>query len=170
MSPSSLAFIALGSNVGNSCQTVLRVMARLQELSAKPLLKSSLWETEPVGCPPGSPPFVNAVVALEPQPGETAESLLKKLNELEIEFGRSRTGVRNAPRPLDLDLIAFGAELRTRPDLILPHPRAHERRFVLAPFAEIFPGYILPGRVESVLDLLNKLPPEPRVKRLGAAD
>ena len=71
--------------------------------------------------------------------------------------GRRRNHL-NEPRPLDLDLIAFGTETRDRPELILPHPRAHLRRFVLQPLSEIAPDLILPGQAKSVLDLLCDLP------------
>lgn len=166
MIKTGLAFIALGSNVGDSRRTIAEAMSRLQQLSFKRLLKSSLWETEPVDCPPGSPSFINAMVALEPNSAETPESLLKKLNDIEAEFGRARSGVRNESRSLDLDMIAFGEELRTTPELTLPHPRAHERRFVLEPLAELFPDYILPGQSKTVVELLKKLPAQPRAKRI----
>src|SRR5258705_683601 len=81
-------FVALGSNQGDPGQNVLQAMDRLEELSSEPLLRSSLWESEPVDCPSGSPNFVNAVVGLFPSPRETAESLLEKLLCLDIEFGR----------------------------------------------------------------------------------
>ena len=123
--PSALAFIALGSNLGDSRQILLGAMDRLSKMSNRPILKSSLWQTAPVDCPPGSPPFVNAVVALAPFADETPESLLRRLQALEKKSGRAAKKVLNAPRPLDLDLISFGAEARHAPELILPHPRAH---------------------------------------------
>ena len=155
------AFVALGSNLGDSRQNVLRAIARLQELSEHPVLKSSLWQTVPLDCPPGSPSFVNAVVGLIPRTGETPESLLAKLQELEQEFGRKPKKVLNEPRPLDLDLIAFGCETRATPELTLPHPRVHERRFVLQPLSEFAPDLILPGQKKTVLQLLGELPPAP---------
>ena len=88
MNGATLAFIALGSNLADPRQNILLAMDRLQELSEAPLLRSSLWETAPVDCPPGSPKFVNAVVGLQPRSGETPESLLAKLQALEREFGR----------------------------------------------------------------------------------
>ena len=108
-------------------------------------------------CPPGSPTFVNAVVALFPKPGENAGSLLAKMLALEKEFGRKPKKVLNEPRRLDLDLIAFGAEISVRQELTLPHPRAHERRFVLQPLSEIAPGLILPGHRRTVAQLLATL-------------
>jgi 2-amino-4-hydroxy-6-hydroxymethyldihydropteridine diphosphokinase len=162
-----LAIVALGSNLGDSAKILLDAMTRLQNLSGQPVLKSSLWETAPLDCPPGSPKFVNAVVGLAPRKGETPESLLEKLQALEKEFGRSPKKVLNEPRPLDLDLIAFGNEMRHTGHLILPHPRAHLRRFVLQPLSEIAPDLILPGQVNSISELLAKLPADDPVAPLG---
>lgn len=152
-----IAFVALGSNVGDSRAIILRAMDELEKLSSSALKRSSLWETEPVDCPPGSAPFINAMVGLEPLTGETPETLLKKLKALEVEFGRKPKNVLNEPRPLDLDLIAFGNEVRSGSALTLPHPRAHERRFVLAPWNEIAPDYVIPGRAVSIRQLLHQL-------------
>lgn len=153
-----LAYIALGSNLGNSRQIILKATERLREFSDRPLLKSSLSETAPVDCPPGSPNFVNAVVALAPRPDETPETLLTKLQVLEKEFGRQPKKVLNEPRPLDLDLVAFGSETRATPELTLPHPRAHLRRFVLGPLSEIASDLIMPGQTKTVAQLLASLP------------
>ena len=161
-----LAFVALGSNVGDSRRTVPFAMARLQVYSTRPLVRSSLWRTSPVDCPPGSPPFVNAVIALAPLAGETPESLLAKLRDLEKQFGRTPEKGWNEPRPLDLDLIAFGNETRQTAELTLPHPRAHLRRFVLQPLGEIAPDLILPGQTKSVAQLLAGLPDTETVTRL----
>jgi 2-amino-4-hydroxy-6-hydroxymethyldihydropteridine diphosphokinase len=160
------AFVALGSNLGDSRQIIQQALERLQELSTRPLLKSSLWRTTPVGCPPGSPMFVNAVVGLVPQLGETSESLLEKIRVLEIEFGRQAIKVPNEARPLDLDLIAFGTETRASDSLTLPHPRAHQRRFVLQPLSEIAPELILPGQSKSVSELLAELRSDEVISRL----
>ena len=141
-------------------------MERLAEFSVRPLTKSSLWQTTPVDCPPGSPPFVNAVVALTPTGGETPESLLAKLLALEREFGRKPKLVLNEPRRLDLDLIAFGNETRLTPALTLPHPRALERRFVLKPLSEIAPDLILPNQNKSVTQLLAGLTSSEKLVKL----
>ena|ERR1035441_1679507 len=161
-----LSYVALGSNLGDSRKTILDAMARLQNFSAEPILKSSLWQTTPVDCPPDSPKFVNAIAGLVPRNEETPESLLKKLRELEKEFGRQPKKVLNEPRPLDLDLIAFGNEIRNSPELILPHPRAHQRRFVLQPLSELAPELILPGQTRTVSQLLAELPPDEIVTRI----
>ncbi|MSR43653.1 MAG: 2-amino-4-hydroxy-6-hydroxymethyldihydropteridine diphosphokinase [Pedosphaera sp.] len=163
---SNLAIIALGSNLGDSPQILREAISRLQALSEKPLRRSSLWQTAPVDCPPGSPPFLNAVVAFELLAGETPKSLLEKLQVLEKEFGRRPKQLLNAPRPLDLDLIAFANEAHNTPQLTLPHPRAHLRRFVLAPLAEIAPELVLPAQSKTVAKLLAALPDDETARRL----
>jgi 2-amino-4-hydroxy-6-hydroxymethyldihydropteridine diphosphokinase len=152
-----LAFVALGSNLGDSRSLLFQAIERLQKLTDQPLVVSNIIETEPVDCPPGTPPFLNAVAALRPRVGETPETLLTHLQEIENELGRRRSGVRNEARTVDLDLIAFGSETRETPRLILPHPRAHLRRFVLEPMAQLAPGFILPGQQATILELLNSL-------------
>ena len=162
-----MAFIALGSNLGDAKQNVLQAMDRPQELSDFPLLRSSLWETVPVDCPPGSPLFVNAVAGLLPREQETPESLLEKTVTLEKEFGREPKNVLNEPRPLDLDLIAFRQETRVSDGLTLPHPRAHLRRFVLQPLSEIAPDLVLPGQILNIRQLLETLAGPEKILRLG---
>jgi 2-amino-4-hydroxy-6-hydroxymethyldihydropteridine diphosphokinase len=160
------AIVALGSNLGKSASIIRRAMERLQEFSVQPILKSSLWQTSPVDCPPGSPKFVNAVAGLIPKKNETPESLLKKLRDLEKEFGRPSKKILNEPRPLDLDLITFGNEIRNSPELILPHPRAHLRKFVLQPLSEIAPELILPEQGKTVAELLAGLRGDEMIRRL----
>ena len=164
--PSSLVFVALGSNLGDSRQIILDALVRLQNFSDAPILKSSFWQTPPVDCPPDSPKFLNAVAGLVPRTEETPESLLKKLRALETEFGRRPKKILNEPRALDLDLITFGKEARNSPDLILPHPRAHQRRFVLQPLSEIAPDLILPGQPKTVLQLLAGLAADASITKL----
>jgi len=161
-----IAIIALGSILGDSRQTILDVMEQLQSFSVQPILKSSIWQTSPVDCPPGSPKFVNAVAGLIPPENETPIKLLRKLRKLERKFGRRPKKVLNEARPLDLDLIAFGNETCNSPELILPHPRAHLRRFVLQPLSEIASDFVLPGQGRTVAGLLAGLPPDETVTRL----
>jgi 2-amino-4-hydroxy-6-hydroxymethyldihydropteridine diphosphokinase len=162
-----LVVVALGANMGDARGNIREAIKRLEKLGDGPLLKSSLWETTPVDCPPGSPVFVNAVVGLIPRAVETPESLLARLQELEQDFGRRPKEVLNEPRPLDLDLIAFGPETRSSKQLTLPHPRAHERRFVLQPLSEFAPDLILPGQSQTVAGLLEALPPDADLRKLG---
>jgi len=154
---SKLVLVALGSNLGDLRKIILDALARLRNFSDGPILKSSLWQTSPVNCPPASPNFVNAIAGFVPRKNETPESLLKKLRELEKEFGRVEKKFPNEPRPLDLDLIAFGNETRNSPELILPHPRAHLRKFVLQPLSEIAPDMILPNQSKTVSQLLAEI-------------
>ncbi len=153
-----LSYVALGSNLGDARQNILAAMTQLERHSVAPILRSSLYATAPVACPPGSPQFVNAVIGIEPLAGATPESWLKLLQAVEAEFGRAPKKKLNEPRPLDLDLIAFGREVRATPALTLPHPRAHLRRFVLQPLAEIAPDLVLPGQTQTVAQLLAALP------------
>jgi 2-amino-4-hydroxy-6-hydroxymethyldihydropteridine diphosphokinase len=163
----SWTIVALGSNLGNSSQIIAQACLALERLSKVPILKSSLWQSQPVDCPPGSPPFVNAIVALAPDRTETPESLLAKLQVLEKEFGRQPKQRLNEPRPLDLDLITFARETRSTPSLTLPHPRAHLRRFVLEPLAEIAPDLLLPGQSKRVQELLASLDTAEWVTRIN---
>ena len=160
--------MALGSNLGDSARTILQAMDRLEGLSDAPLLRSSLWQTAPVACPPGSPMFINALVALVPRTDQTPERLLAEMREMEKQFGRRPKKSINEPRPLDLDLIAFGSETRDTPELKLPHPRAHQRRFVLQPLAEIAPDLILPGQAKTVAQLLRELPPDDSMHKIAS--
>ena len=161
-----LAFVALGSNLGDSRALMNRAFADLQSLSDQPLLQSSLWRTTPVDCPPGSPSFLNAVAGLVPRADETPETLLAQLQRIERVFGRQPRQVRNEPRPLDLDLLTFRREVRATATLTLPHPRAHLRRFVLQPLNEIAPDLILPRQTKSVRQLLAELESDEVVSRI----
>ena len=164
--PCSTTLIAIGSNLGDTVGNVEWALEQIQSLSRTPIQKSSLWRSSPVDCPPGSPDFINAAAAIIPVDAETPESLLAKLQSLEIEAGRQPKVVLNEPRPLDLDLIAFAAEQRSKPELTLPHPRFHLRRFVLAPLAEIAPDAVLPGQTQSIAELLAKLESAETLTRL----
>jgi 2-amino-4-hydroxy-6-hydroxymethyldihydropteridine diphosphokinase len=135
-------FIALGANLGDPVQTVTAAIAALRGLAQTEFVAaSSLYRTAPVGLK-HQPDFINAVVelvAVSPAP-----TLLQSLFEIEARFGRQRS-VRNAPRTLDLDLLLYGDERSDDPQLTLPHPRLHQRAFVLAPLAEIAPQLLIPG-------------------------
>lgn len=162
------AYIAIGSNTGDSISIVRRALDDLRQLTDRALRCSSLYRTEPVDCPSGSPWFINAVAGLAPRPGVTPESLLAELQTLEVAAGRLPKKILNESRPLDLDLIAFGHECRDTPKLILPHPRAWQRRFVLQPWAEIEPDFVPPGQSLTVEQLLKQLGTGESVYRLEA--
>jgi 2-amino-4-hydroxy-6-hydroxymethyldihydropteridine diphosphokinase len=164
--PTPFAYVSLGSNLGDSRRLLPEAMGRLQQFSDEPVIRSALWQTKPVDCPPGSPVFINAVAGLRTRAGETPESLLSKLRGLEVEFGRQPKQVLNEPRILDLDLICFGVETRRSEALILPHPRAHLRKFVLQPLGEIAPELVLPGQTRCIRQLLGDLPADQVIIKL----
>lgn len=161
--------VGLGANLGDAADALRTAAARLTELGGGPrrVRASSLWRSEPVDCPPGSPPFLNAAVAFPAPRGITPEALLGVLQALERDQGRRRDGLRNAPRTLDLDLLAFGQRRRESTGLVLPHPRATGRAFVLAPCAEVAPDFPWPGTARTVAGLLGALPAPLGVERLG---
>lgn len=147
-------YVALGSNLGNPVQTIEEAIDAMAALRGS-LLKaiSSLYRTAPVGISDKlrhQPDFINAVVALDTRLGP--RELLGELFALEARFGRERS-VKNAPRTLDLDLLLYGDTVQGDPEVTLPHPRMHERAFVLAPLAEIAPNLTVPGH-GPVADLL----------------
>lgn len=159
--------VGLGSNRGDSVAIVLEAMGRLEAFAANGVVGSSLWRTSPVDCPPDSGDFINAAAAFEPGAGLSPESLLQGLKAIEREYGRQPQPVRNAPRELDLDLLLFGDEVRDEPDFVLPHPRAVNRLFVLAPAAEVLPDAVWPGTGRSVRALLASLRSGEQVERLA---
>ncbi len=142
MPQTHFAVIALGSNLA---EPVRQVRAALSVLEAHPQIQiektSSLYVTAPVGYD-DQPDFVNAVCSV--RTSLDGVSLLAVLNRIESDFGRERT-FRNAPRTLDLDIIDFDGISSNDPHLTLPHPRAHERSFVMKPLAEILPDFVLGG-------------------------
>lgn len=139
----SLAYIALGANLGDPAATVNAAFAALDRLPHSRLLaKSALYRTAPVGIA-DQPEFVNAAARLETT--LAPEALLDALLDIEQAFGRVRAE-RNGPRTLDLDLLLYDELCLATPRLTLPHPRLHLRAFVLQPLAELAPDLALPGR------------------------
>ena len=143
MEPAVLAHVALGANLGDARATVDAAFAALDTLPFTRLLKRSrLYRSAPVDAP--GPDFINAVALLETR--LAPEALLKALQGIEAAHGRTRQGP-NAARTLDLDLLLHGDTLLARPELTLPHPRLHERAFVLRPLLDVGPGDVhIPGR------------------------
>ncbi len=167
ISPCDLIVVALGSNLGASKTILRRALEELRSEAGEVFLASSLWATTPVDCPDGSPAFCNAVAAYPPLEQTTPAGLLAKLKRLERQYGRTPKKISNEPRPLDLDLIQYGRQTVQSPNLIVPHPRAHLRLFVLAPLAEILPDLILPGQTQTVVQLAQSLRTSETVQRLA---
>jgi 2-amino-4-hydroxy-6-hydroxymethyldihydropteridine diphosphokinase len=139
------AYVGLGSNLGDREQTLRGALGRLAATPAVEVVAvSSFRETDPVGPVSDQPRFLNGAAALETS--LSARRLLELLLEIEGEFGRTREGTPGGPRTLDLDLLLYGDERIDETGLQVPHPRLHERRFVLEPLEELGwtgsgPGY-----------------------------
>ena len=145
------AYVGLGANLGDREATLLAAADALAaEEGIEVVMVSTLRETEPVGVG-DQPRFLNGAAALDTT--LAARTLLDRLLALEQRFGRVRVEGEHGPRTLDLDLLLYGDETIDESGLTVPHPRLHERRFVLEPLAELAPGLVVPGRetVESLL-------------------
>jgi len=158
------AYVGLGANLGDRERTLrAAVDALAAEVGVAVVAVSALRVTEPVGVGE-QPPFLNGVVELETT--LSPRGLLERLLTAEQCFGRVRTPGEHGPRTLDLDLLLYGDEQIDEPGLTVPHPRLHERRFVLEPLAELAPGLVVPGRgdVESLLALAGSAAAEPSAR------
>ena len=148
------AAIGIGSNQGNSVRICADAFALLQKHPAVHILRaSSLYRTKPVGVTEQDW-FINGAILCETS--FDPQALLELLHEVENEFGRVRT-LRWGPRTLDLDMLFYDDLQLDLPGLKVPHPRMHERLFVLAPLAEIEPGWVHPGFGLSVLEMLERV-------------
>ena len=149
------AFIGAGANLGEPVRQIRQAQKQLEKaLGVKFLAASSFYRTQPVG-PVEQPPFINAVFSLDCEIGP--RELLALLLDIEQKMGRVRKE-RWGPRVIDLDLLFYGDAVIREKGLEAPHPRLHERRFVLAPLAEIAPGFVHPVLQKTVSELLAGLP------------
>ncbi len=158
----SLAYVGMGANLGEARAALASALDALAALPGTELLRrSSLWRSAPVDS--SGPDYLNAVAELRTTLAPL--ELLHRLQAIELAHGRERP-YRNAPRTLDLDLLLHGGQSLATAELTLPHPRAHQRAFVLAPLAELAPQLDIPGH-GSAASLLARVADQ-RIERLAA--
>ncbi len=148
------AFLALGANLGERLEQLQGARKALEERSIRVTAASTLYETAAVGGPPKQPPYLNAVLRVETS--LDCRDLLNVCLAIEDLFGRGRQE-RWGPRTLDIDLLFYGEEVIEEPGLIVPHPRLHQRRFVLVPLNDLDPEWLHPVLGRSVRQLLAAL-------------
>jgi len=146
------AYLCLGSNMGDRQDNLKKGLEYLSQ-RLRLIRKSSIYETEPVDNPQ-QPHFLNMVCQVKTM--LKAEDLLVLLKAIERKQGRL-PGRRNAPRPIDIDILLYGDEVVNTPNLTIPHPRLEQRAFVLVPLAEIAPGLMHPAAKKTVKELLKEL-------------
>lgn len=148
--------IALGSNLGDRMTNLRGARKAIADLAAdKSVVASRVYETEPVNCEPNAGKFLNAVLEIE-YDGDPSE-LLEKLIRVEESLGRDRKHAPNVSRKIDIDLLYANELVINNERLELPHPRMHERRFVLEPLADIRPDLVLPNQTKTVSELLAQI-------------
>ena len=149
------AYIGIGSNIGHKidhCKKAISLMGKLEGCSVR--LQSPFYRTEPVGVE-GQDTFVNGVVCVDTD--LSAHTLLKHLLKIETDIGRVRLKKWDA-RVIDLDILLFGSRVINKPDLVVPHPLMHLRRFVLTPLLQIAPDLIHPVLCRSIKELAGVVP------------
>jgi 2-amino-4-hydroxy-6-hydroxymethyldihydropteridine diphosphokinase len=160
----NLAYLSLGSNIGNRENHLRDAIARLEAVGHIASV-SSVYETEPVEFTDQAW-FLNCTVALETT--ETPAQLMRALLQIEHEMGRQRTQ-NKGPRTIDIDILLFNDTIIDSPELTVPHPAMHQRRFVLAPLAEIAPEARHPRLNKTIRELLDELPAGQAVRKLQKA-
>jgi 2-amino-4-hydroxy-6-hydroxymethyldihydropteridine diphosphokinase len=149
------AYIGLGSNLGDRAANLLIGVRGLLDAGFQVKRLSRIYETEPVDSFP-QPSFLNMVAELHVDGVADAEEVMARLLQVELSLGRTRA-VKKGPRTIDLDLLLYGDEVRQSESLTLPHPRLHQRRFVLQPLAELAPQLVHPSLNKTVTELLNNV-------------
>jgi 2-amino-4-hydroxy-6-hydroxymethyldihydropteridine diphosphokinase len=150
-------FVALGSNLGDRQATLQTAVDRMGPAGLEVVGLSPWFQTAPVGGPEGQKPYLNA--AAELRTDRTPAEVLDQLQRIEFELGRDRRSeVRWGPRSCDLDILLFGRRIVQTDTLIIPHPRMHQRRFVLEPLARIAPEVVHPVLGKTISELLADLP------------
>jgi len=152
-----LVYIAFGSNIGNRVDYIKQMMKALEGIGGAAMRCSTLWLSEATGMGNDAGDFLNGVVELRTK--LSAVKLLDSLQRIEISMGRPADHEENAARVIDLDIISYGDYSISTPRLTVPHPRAHERLFVLKPLLELAPDLKLHGFDQTVAELVEIAPP-----------
>ena len=163
------AAFSLGSNLGDRLSNLRAARDTIAALDGVTVRASApVYETDPVGCPDEfrDLPYLNTVVLVGTE--LSVHRLFDEVSRIETALGRRRTGRRNTPRTIDIDLVFYASETVRSSGLVVPHPRFAERRFVLQPLADLLPREVLPGQTLSVRELLDALPPDAQPVRLVA--
>ena len=150
--------LGFGSNLGDRLANLQRARARILAVPGvtAPAISAPLFETDPVDCTDDAGAFLNTVVEIGAPEDADLLGLLAHLRAIERELGRPSRHPRNASRSIDLDILYAGSQRLETPDLTLPHPRLHLRRFVLAPLSVIRPDLVLPGHEQSIGQILRE--------------
>ena len=155
-----MIYIGLGANLpgqsGDPELTLNAAVKAIEDRGYRLIARSSIWLSAPVPYNETQPWYRNAVIAISSE--NSPQDVLRDMLAIEAEFGRVRT-IPNAPRVLDLDILAYDEQCCEAPGLNLPHPRLHERAFVLYPLREIAPDWVHPRLGQSVKNLISTLPP-----------
>jgi len=146
--------IAVGSNLGDKLAYIRSAGTFLDQLSSVKAIKSSVWESEPVGAAKYT--FYNCVAVIESK--LSPEELLKQLKDFEKKCGREENPVRWAPRVLDMDIIAYNSLAIRSDTLIIPHPEYHKRLFVLLPLKEVLPDWVHPDQAQTIDNMIKNAP------------
>jgi 2-amino-4-hydroxy-6-hydroxymethyldihydropteridine diphosphokinase len=153
-------FIGIGSNEGDRLEAIFRAVRALADVEGVRVVQMAIiTETDPVGGPPQGP-YLNTVVEIET--GRSPQALLGTLKEIEQRLGRRPSTERWGPRVIDLDLLLYGDRVIEEAELTVPHPRMHERRFVLEPLCQLASDLIHPRLRQPVETLLARLPASPQ--------
>ncbi|HKZ81412.1 MAG TPA: 2-amino-4-hydroxy-6-hydroxymethyldihydropteridine diphosphokinase [Pyrinomonadaceae bacterium] len=160
---SSHAYVSLGSNLGDRAGNLLLAVRGILDSSLEITRLSAIYETEPVETAE-QPLFLNMVAELRGSTLPAPEQVMARLLRVEYSLGRTRE-VPMGPRTIDLDLLLYPGQTRATEFLTVPHPRLHQRRFVLVPLAELAPGLVHPGLLRPISELLNEVADNSAVKR-----
>ena len=162
------AYVGLGSNLGDRLANLRAARERIDALPETRVVASApVYETEPVGVAERYRDllYLNTVLCAETE--LDLEEWSRSLHSIEDVLLRVRTGERNAPRTIDIDLLTYGDVISRRPHLNLPHPQCTARRFVCAPLNDLEPGLVLPGETRTVAEILASLPAVPSVRHFA---